>query len=309
MVLSEFRLGEGEQGKGPLVKGILLSGGLGTRLAPITRVISKQLLPVFDKPMIYYPLSTLIHAGVNEVLIITSPEHFDTYRELLGNGTNFGISINYAIQDEPRGVAQAIEVAAEFLDDQDFWLILGDNLFHGPDFGHKLSELSLSGNFGCRIFAYHVEDPRPYGVIEFASDNQTVLGITEKPINPKSNWIVPGLYRFDSTAHRKFAEIEISGRGEYEITDLIRKYSESGSLGVQKISRGNAWFDLGSPKTLLAASLFVQTIQASQGLLIGSPEEAALHKNLLSMEQVIQLTMLDAESFYIQTLLKSIASL
>ncbi len=291
------------------MKGILLSGGLGTRLAPITRVVSKQLLPVFDKPMIYYPLSTLIHAGVNEVLIITSPQHFETYRRLIGNGTNFGISIHYAIQDEPRGVAQAIEVAAEFLEHHDFWLILGDNLFHGPDFGHKLSGLSLSGNFGCRIFAYHVEDPRPYGVIEYDTDNRTVLGITEKPANPKSNWIVPGLYRFDSTALSRFDEIEISGRGEYEITDLIGKYLESGSLGVQKISRGNAWFDLGSPQALLAASLFVQTIQGSQGLLIGSPEEAALHKNLLTMDQVNKLTMLDSESFYIQTLLKSIASL
>ena len=289
------------------MKGILLSGGLGSRLRPITRGISKQLLPVFDKPMFYYPLATLIHAGVTDVIVITNSEYVEMYKEYLGDGSNFGISISVVAQSQPLGVAHSIEVAKDFLGNQPFWLILGDNLFHGPNFGHDLEK--HNGRSGCEIFAYHVKNPNEYGVVEFRTDSGSPKSIEEKPATPKSNWIIPGLYHFDNTAYEKYLLQVPSSRGELEILDVLNAYLAEGSLKVTRVSRGNAWFDLGSPQKLLAAAQFVETIQENQGLMVGSPEEAAFHKGLLSLDQIRMHATEFANSNYYNKMLSSLGKL
>jgi glucose-1-phosphate thymidylyltransferase len=289
------------------MKGILLSGGLGSRMLPITQSISKQLLPVFDKPMFYYPLATLIHAGVKDVIVITNCEFVEIYKKYLGDGSNFGIRISFAAQKRPLGVAHSIEVAKDFLENQPFWLILGDNLFHGPDFGHNLVKHNVSS--GCEVFAYHVKNPNEYGVVEFEEDSDAPRSIEEKPTAPRSNWIIPGLYHFDNTAYEKYFFQVPSSRGELEILDVLNAYLALGSLKVTRVSRGNAWFDLGSPQKLLAAAQFVETIQENQGLIVGSPEEAAYHKGLLSLDQIKNQGTVFANSSYYQKLLISLEKL
>jgi glucose-1-phosphate thymidylyltransferase len=283
------------------MKGIILAGGFGTRLLPMSQVTSKQFLPIYDKPMIYYPLSTLLHAGVSEVLIISTPKDSQTFVELLGDGTQFGISIIYMIQNQPRGIAEAIIIGKDFIGTDQFWLILGDNLFHGPDFGRRLGELSQ--NTGAEIFGYHVKDPRAYGVVEFDPSGSTVLSLEEKPSSPKSSWAVPGLYRFDSSAVDRVRNLKPSKRGELEILDLLLEYLEDKVLQAHRISRGNAWFDLGTPESILHASLFVHTIQETQGLLIGSPHEAAYHAEKVTRMEVLDLAESLPQSSYFQSLL------
>ena len=300
-------MGTAKHQQGYLVKGILLSGGIGSRLHPVTVGVSKQLLPVFDKPMFYYPLATLIHAGVTDVVIITNTENVGTYAKYFGDGAQFGISISILGQDSPLGVAHSIEVARDFLDSEPFWLILGDNLFHGPSFGHNLE--SLNEISGSGIFAYHVDNPQDYGVIEFEIGSDSPKTLEEKPRSPKSNWIIPGLYYFDKSAYGKFALQVPSQRGELEILDLLNAYLTEGSLSVSRVSRGNAWFDLGSPHKLLKASQFVETIQETQGLMVGSPEEAAFHKGLLSLEFIREQCSKFPNSSYHVALLRTLETL
>ena len=265
------------------MKGIILAGGTGSRLLPVTSTVSKQLLPVYDKPMIYYPLSTLIFAGVDNVLVISTDAEIRRFQDLLGNGKNFGIQISYEVQDAPRGLAHGIQIASKFLDGEAFYFILGDNLFHGPDFGIQLKELhsSSQGN-GAHIFAYRVSDPSQYGIISFSENDGSVKTLEEKPSKSLSNWAIPGLYFFDGTAGKRVQEISPSPRGELEIIDLLSSYLIDGSLHAHKVSRGNAWFDLGTPENLLIGAQFVHLIQSRQGMLVGSPEEAAFRLNLIS---------------------------
>lgn len=265
------------------MKGIILAGGNGTRLMPLTKVVCKQLLPVYDKPIIYYPLSTLIHAGVTDVLIISTPRDISYIENLLENGMQLGIKIQYLIQESPKGLADGVRISEEFTNGEKFWFILGDNLFHGPDFGVSLQELFLE-NKGSTVFAYRVADPRAYGVVEFDDDGTTVTKLTEKPEYPNSNWVIPGLYLFDGDAPKLSAQIKPSLRGELEIIDLLEAYLKKRLLNVQKISRGNAWFDLGTSENLLIASQFVHSIQTRQGQLVGSPEEAAFNAQLINIQ-------------------------
>lgn len=267
------------------MKGVILAGGSGTRLRPLTQVTSKQLLPVFDKPMIYYPLSTLVHAGVDEILVISTPVDTPRIEELLGDGLQFGIQISYMVQDRPEGLAQGVNMASNFAKGENFWFILGDNFFHGPAFGANLKQFSDSHTEGSLIFAYRVMDPSAYGVVTFFGDSDVVAELIEKPNVSKPGWAIPGLYLFDSKAPLHFQNIKPSPRGELEIIDLLDQYKESKSLTVQKISRGNAWFDLGSVESLQIGSQFVQAIQSRQGQLIGSPEEAALRAGFLSEDR------------------------
>jgi glucose-1-phosphate thymidylyltransferase len=262
-----------ESEKGGKVKGIILAGGEGTRLRPCTLVVGKQLLPVFDKPMIYYPLSTLIHAGVDEVLVVTTPHEVERFRTLLSDGKQFGISISYAVQETPGGIPQGILLAEEFLGGDSFWFILGDNLFHGPEFGAKLKEIEFEE--GAHIFTYRVKDPSAYGVAVFTSGDEKIQSLIEKPQDAKSKWAIPGIYFLDSSAIKKAKHLRPSFRGELEIIDLLNAYLEENKLQASKVSRGNAWFDLGTAENLLRAAMFVEALQSRQGLLVGSPEEAA----------------------------------
>lgn len=266
------------------MKGIILAGGNGTRLKPSTIVVGKQLLPVFDKPMIYYPLSTLIHAGVNEILIVTTPLELSNFKKLLSDGSALGISISYVAQNKPDGIPQGIKLATEFLNGENFWFVLGDNLFHGPQFGSQLKNFSQP--HGAQIFGYRVKDPSSYGIAYFKNNSDKILKIVEKPVDGLSNWSIPGLYYFDSSALLKFESLVPSARGELEIVDLLNLYMKEETLKIQKISRGNTWFDLGTPENLLAAAVFVETIQARQGLLVGSPEEAAYNAGIISLERL-----------------------
>lgn len=266
------------------MKGIILAGGNGTRLRPSTLVVGKQLLPVFDKPMIYYPLSTLIHAGVREILIISTPREVINFKKLLSDGDELGISIYYVAQNRPDGIPQGISLAKDFLNGENFWFILGDNLFHGPQFGKQLKNFNQFQ--GVQIFGYRVKDPSAYGIAYFEHNSDKILKIVEKPVDGLSNWAIPGLYYFDHSAHLKFDSLVPSPRGELEIVDLLNMYLREDKLKLQKISRGNAWFDLGTPENLLAASTFVESIQTRQGLLVGSPEEAAFNAGLISREEL-----------------------
>ncbi len=269
------------------MKALILSGGYGTRLYPITKAISKQLLPVYDKPMIYYPLSTVMLAGVREILLITNPEYLELYQRLFGDGSQLGIHIDYAIQSKPRGLADAFLVGEKFIAGDKCMLILGDNIFHGQGFGATLRR-AASLEKGAIIFGYYVKDPSAYGVVEFDTQGR-VISIEEKPQRPRSHYAVPGLYFYDEKVVELARELKPSARGELEITDLNRKYLERGELKVEVLGRGFAWLDMGTCEGLLEAANFVETIQKRQGFYIGCIEEVAYRMGYIDREQLLRL--------------------
>ena len=265
------------------MKGIILAGGTGSRLHPITQGISKQLTPVYDKPMIYYPLSTLMLAGIRDVLIITTPADQEQFQRLLGDGSRFGINLEYKVQPSPDGLAQAFILGADFIGNDPVALVLGDNIFYGPGLGTQLATYEQKD--GATVFAYRVADPRAYGVVEF-DENFNALSIEEKPENPKSDYAIPGLYFYDSKVVEYARQINPSPRGELEITDLNRVYLEQGKLKVEVLPRGTAWLDTGTFDSLADATNFIRTVQSRQGLSVGCPEEIAWRHGWLSDEQL-----------------------
>lgn len=269
-----------------LYKGIVLAGGAGTRLHPITNAISKHLLPVYDKPMIYYSLSVLMLAGIKEILIISTPQDIRAYKNLLGDGSQFGIELHYVIQDSPDGLAQAFIIGEDFIGDDSVALVLGDNLFYGQSFSEHLLKV-IKNNIGATIFGYHVNDPERFGVVELDS-NGDVLSIEEKPKNPKSNYAVTGLYFYNNEVVSIAKKISPSRRGELEITDINKAYHAKGNLKVELLGRGFAWLDTGTHDTLLEASQFVQTIEHRQGLKVACLEEIAFQKGWISQKQLIE---------------------
>ena len=265
------------------MKGIILAGGTGSRLHPITQGISKQLTPVYDKPMIYYPLSTLMLAGIRDVLIITTPADQEQFQRLLGDGSRFGINLEYKVQPSPDGLAQAFILGADFIGNDPVALVLGDNIFYGPGLGTQLATYEQKD--GATVFAYRVADPRAYGVVDFDEDFNA-LSIEEKPENPKSDYAIPGLYFYDSKVVEYARQIKPSPRGELEITDLNRVYLEQGKLKVEVLPRGTAWLDTGTFDSLADATNFIRTVQNRQGLSVGCPEEIAWRHGWLSDEQL-----------------------
>lgn len=268
------------------MKGIILAGGSGTRLWPITKGISKQLMPIYDKPMVYYPLSTLMMAGVREVLVITTPEYNDQFRALLGDGSALGMEIQYAVQPSPDGLAQAFVIGEEFIGDDSVALVLGDNIFHGTGLGTNLRK--NTDVQGATIFAYHVADPKAYGVVEF-DDDFTAVSIEEKPAEPKSNYAVPGLYFYDNKVIEIAKTIEPSARGELEISTVNERYLEAGELGVQVLDRGTAWLDTGTFESMMQASEYVKVIEDRQGFKIGCIEEIAWRNGWIGDAQLAEL--------------------
>ena len=285
-------------------KGIILAGGSGTRLYPATQVISKQLLPVFDKPMIYYPLSTLMHADVREVLIISTPQDTPRFEELLGNGSQWGLSIKYAIQQSPDGLAQALIIGEKFLNESPSILVLGDNIFYGHLLHEKLAVANTRVN-GATVFAYHVHEPERYGVAEFSKDGK-VLSIEEKPHVPKSNYAVTGLYFYDKYAPIYAKQIQPSPRGELEITDINKMYLRKGQLHAERMSRGYVWLDAGTHESLVEAHQFVQTVERLQGLKIACLEEIAFRKNWIDKDTLLAHAQPMLKSSYGQYLMKII---
>jgi glucose-1-phosphate thymidylyltransferase len=285
-------------------KGIILAGGSGSRLYPATKVVSKQLLPIFDKPMIYYPLSTLMLAGIQEILVISTPQDTHLFEKLLGNGVQWGLTISYAVQSTPDGLAQAFIIGESFLGDDPSALVLGDNIFYGNTFPELLGSANVREE-GATIFAYHVHDPNRYGIVEF-DKNDCVISLEEKPKKPKSNYALTGLYFFDKNAVEYAKQIKPSHRGELEIIDLIRKYHEQGTISVEKMGRGYTWLDTGTTESLLEAHQFVQIIEHRQGLKISCPEEIAYRKQYIDKSQLAKLAEPMLKNNYGQYLMRII---
>jgi glucose-1-phosphate thymidylyltransferase len=288
------------------MKGIILAGGTGSRLHPVTIGTSKQLLPVYDKPMIYYPLTTLMFAGIRDILVITTPRDTESFRRLLGDGKQWGIRLAYAQQPEPRGLAQAYAVGADFVRGEDSVLILGDNIFYGHDLP-KLLDSALRHRKGATIFAYRVRDPERYGVVEF-DDNLKVLSLEEKPAQPRSNWALTGMFFFDHNAIEIAASLKPSARGEYEITDLIKTYLNRGELQLELLGRGFAWLDTGTLESMIEAAEFVRAIERRQDLRIACPEEVAFQLGLIDRAALERLGQAIAASEYGKYLMRVAAA-
>ncbi len=280
------------------MKGIILAGGSGTRLYPLTKVTSKQLLPIYDKPMIYYPLSTLMLAGIKDILIISTPEDTPRFEELLGDGSKFGINLSYAVQPSPDGLAQAFLIGEEFIGNDTCAMVLGDNIFYGSYFRKNLADAVKAAEEGyATIFGYYVKDPERFGIVEF-DKNRNVVSVEEKPQHPKSNYCITGLYFYDNRVVKMAKQVKPSARGELEITDLNRLYLNEGKLKVQLLGRGFAWLDTGTMDSLMEASIFVQTVQNRQGVVISAPEEIAYMEGLITKEQLLESAELYGKSPY-----------
>ena len=280
------------------MKGIILAGGSGTRLYPLTCVTSKQLLPIYDKPMIYYPLSSLMLAGIRDILIISTPTDTPRFKELLGDGHQFGVNLSYAVQESPDGLAQAFIIGESFIGDEPCAMILGDNIFYGGYFTKLLNEAVANAQNGySTIFGYYVKDPERFGVVEF-DDNMNVLSLEEKPKDPKSSYCITGLYFYDNRAAQMAKKVKPSARGELEITDMNRLYLDDNRLKVQILGRGFAWLDTGTVDSLMEAALFVQTVQNQQGVVISAPEEIAFRKKWITKDELLKSADLYGKSPY-----------